>query len=87
MRTLLVGAFLLSLGCTSGTFVDPCGACTANEVCVEVNNVVCAPACSQDAGTAKTDSGVCYKPTTCQEAVVQYCPEQPCTNMLTDVCL
>ncbi len=87
MRTALLGVLALFLGCTDGTFVNPCGACTTDEVCVEVGAVVCAPACSQDAGTAKTDAGHCPRTTTCQEAVVQYCPQQPCDNQLTDVCL
>ena len=89
LRAHLFGLFAvaaLALGCT-GTLEPPCnGTCKSNELCVEVGGVACAPICSQDAGTAETDAGVCDEGTTCQEAVTMYCDE-PCTVSTADVCL
>jgi hypothetical protein len=88
MRSILCSIVVASLiGCSGGSSTPCGGACKATEVCVEVNGVACAPACSQDAGTAETDAGVCPVNTTCQEAVTQFCDRQPCADTMADVCL
>jgi hypothetical protein len=84
MRFLAVAAALL--GCSSAPYAPCNGSCTAEELCVEVGGITCAPKCNQDAGTAQTDSGVCATGWSCGPAVTMYC-EEPCTVSTADVCL